>query len=107
MSVCVLIKILSNKKVIILFKYFRKRRFVKISPSGGLCYEQFKDKCTGGIARIATIVKKLKRIRTNPIFLNAGDSFQGTLYYDLFKGNITAQFMNKLHPDVHVSITQS
>ncbi|XP_058806758.1 apyrase-like [Phymastichus coffea] len=76
-------------------------RFIEVSPSGGLCYEQEKDRCVGGVSRVATIVERLKKIRRNPIFLNAGDCFQGTLYYELFKGNITAYFMNKLHPDVH------
>lgn len=91
------------KKKIFFFSNFFNHRFVEVLPSGGLCYEQAKDKCVGGISRVGTVVERLKQIRPNPILLNAGDSFQGTLYYDLFKGNITAQFMNKLKIDAHVS----
>ncbi|XP_016845606.1 apyrase isoform X2 [Nasonia vitripennis] len=73
-------------------------RFLPVSPpSGGLCYEN--EKCVGGIARVASIVNHLKQIRPNAIFLNAGDCFQGTLYYDVHRGNITAYFMNKLPHD--------
>lgn len=85
--------------------YHSQYRFVQVSPSGGLCYKQDEEQCVGGVSRVATIVDRLRQIRPNPIFLNAGDCFQGTLYYDLFKGNITAYFMNKLHPDVHVRIS--
>ncbi|XP_001603018.1 apyrase isoform X7 [Nasonia vitripennis] len=72
-------------------------RFLPVSPSGGLCYEH--EKCVGGIARVVSIVNRLKQIRPNAIFLNAGDCFQGTLYYDVHRGNITAYFMNKLPHD--------
>ncbi|OXU20285.1 hypothetical protein TSAR_016141 [Trichomalopsis sarcophagae] len=72
-------------------------RFLPVSASGGLCYEH--EKCVGGIARVVSIVHRLKQIRPNAIFLNAGDCFQGTLYYDVHRGNITAYFMNKLPHD--------
>ncbi|XP_014226882.1 apyrase-like [Trichogramma pretiosum] len=72
-------------------------RYVEVAPNGGLCYE--KSKCVGGVARLGSIIKRLASIRKNPIVLNAGDSFQGTLYYELYRGNITAHFMNLLPHD--------
>ncbi|XP_058806741.1 apyrase-like isoform X2 [Phymastichus coffea] len=53
----------------------------------------------GGIARVSTIIKKLKQQRSNAILLNAGDFFNGTLYYALFQESITAHFMNLLPHD--------
>ncbi|XP_014208226.1 apyrase [Copidosoma floridanum] len=73
-------------------------RYEPVSPpSGSLCYDA--DKCVGGIARVARIVKRYKENQPNALFLNAGDNFQGTLYYDLYRGNITAPFMNDLPHD--------
>lgn len=57
----------------------------------------------GGIARIATMVKSLKKIRPNAILLNAGDCFTGSLYYGLFQEKIVAHFMNQLPHDAIVS----
>jgi len=54
------------------------------------------DECIGGFARVYTAVNDLISKRENPIFLNAGDNFQGTLYYNMFKWNITQEFMNML-----------
>ncbi|XP_011501279.1 PREDICTED: apyrase-like [Ceratosolen solmsi marchali] len=72
-------------------------RFIPIAPDGGFCYDQ--EKCVGGIARVSTIVHHLKQQHPNAILLNAGDCFQGTLYYDIYRDNITAYFMNKLPHD--------
>lgn len=38
------------------------------------------------------------------ILLNAGDSFQGTLWYNLHKWNVTQYFLNKLPTDAYVGI---
>ena len=40
--------------------------------------------------------------RPNPIFLNAGDHYQGTLWYNVHRWNVTATFMNMLPHDVMV-----
>lgn len=80
-------------------------RFEQTSPSSGVCPEGQEETCVGGIARIATVVKSLVKERPNPVFLNAGDNFQGTLWYTKFKWNVTAQFMNMLPHDALVSIS--
>ncbi|XP_008212356.1 apyrase isoform X1 [Nasonia vitripennis] len=92
-------KVVSDKSFelsIIHFSDFHAR-YVPVSPSGGLCHEN--EKCVGGIARVANIVQRLKQIRKNAIFLNAGDCFEGTLYYGIYRGNVTAYFMNELPHD--------
>lgn len=39
---------------------------------------------------------------TNILFLNAGDTYTGTTWFNLFKANITADFLNILKPDAIV-----
>lgn len=51
-----------------------------------------------------TIVKRLLNERPNPIFLNAGDNFQGSFWYTLFKHNVTSHFFKMLPTDVYVSL---
>ena len=57
----------------------------------------------GGFARIATRVEQLRedaqRQKQGMLFLHAGDCFQGTLYFSLFKGVANADLLNSLHID--------
>lgn len=57
----------------------------------------------GGFARIATRVQQLKtdalRQQRGFLFVHAGDCFQGTLYFSLFKGQANAQMLNLLGID--------
>lgn len=57
----------------------------------------------GGFARIATRVKQLREEATKTdqdfVFLHAGDCFQGTLYFSLFKGEANATMLNGLGID--------
>jgi 5'-nucleotidase len=48
----------------------------------------------GGFARLATLVKKHRRTDINPVLLHAGDAFQGTLYYNVYKGLADGALMN-------------
>lgn len=50
------------------------------------------------------MVKSLLEARknTNPLYLNAGDSFQGTLWYNIGRWNVTSQFLNMLKADAMV-----
>lgn len=67
------------------------------------CKEKLGQVCIGGIGRTITMVKKLKEERENqnknPIFLNIGDNFVGTLWYELFGWNVTSHVLNLLPPD--------
>ncbi|WP_217512294.1 bifunctional metallophosphatase/5'-nucleotidase [Vibrio metschnikovii] len=57
----------------------------------------------GGFARIATRVEQLradaKRMQREFILVHAGDCFQGTLYFSLFKGLANAEMLNSLGLD--------
>lgn len=57
----------------------------------------------GGFARIATRVAQLRddalRMQREFLFLHAGDCFQGTLYFSLFKGKANADMLNALKLD--------
>ncbi|WP_099611242.1 bifunctional metallophosphatase/5'-nucleotidase [Vibrio fujianensis] len=57
----------------------------------------------GGFARIATRIHQLKadaqRMKRGFIFVHAGDCFQGTLYFSLFKGQANAEMLNALGID--------
>ncbi|XP_013418346.1 5'-nucleotidase-like, partial [Lingula anatina] len=55
--------------------------------------------CFGGIARQWTKIQEIRNSEGNVILLDAGDQFQGTLWYTLYKGNVTAYFMNLLRYD--------
>lgn len=57
--------------------------------------------CIGGYARLVSKAKELLEARKdlNPIFLNAGDNFQGTLWYNIGRWNVTVQFLNMLDVD--------
>ncbi|MCG9595666.1 bifunctional metallophosphatase/5'-nucleotidase [Vibrio sp. Isolate25] len=56
----------------------------------------------GGFARIATRKKQLEESLSDQremLFLHAGDCFQGTLYFSLFKGEANATMLNALNID--------
>ncbi|KYM99521.1 5'-nucleotidase [Cyphomyrmex costatus] len=74
-------------------------RFEQTSPYSGTCREGQEKNCVGGIARVYTAVNQLVKERPNAIFLNAGDHFQGTLWYNIHRWNVTALFMNMLPHD--------
>lgn len=46
-------------------------------------------------------VKELlaSKVALNPIYLNAGDNFQGTLWYNIGRWNVTQEFLNMLPAD--------
>lgn len=77
-------------------------RFEQTGPRSEACHEGEEKDCIGGISRVSTAVNRLMNERPNPIFLNAGDHYQGTLWYNVHRWNVTATFMNMLPHDVMV-----
>ncbi|XP_049854133.1 apyrase-like [Schistocerca gregaria] len=70
-------------------------RFEPINSGGGSCSPS--GACFGGIARVATEARRLiDAAGDNYLFLNAGDNFQGTVWYSLYKWNVTAAILNML-----------
>jgi len=55
--------------------------------------------CLGGSARIKTVADEIRRTRPHVLLVDAGDQFQGTLYYGLFRSAVIAQMMNALGYD--------
>ena len=56
-------------------------------------------KCYGGFARIATLVRQARNSPMPCLFLNAGDTYQGSMWYNVYKWKVVAKFLNLLAPD--------
>jgi 5'-nucleotidase len=60
--------------------------------------EEGKNECFGGIARVKAAIdaerKKLTDAKANVLVLDAGDQFQGSLFYTTYKSEAVADFMN-------------
>ncbi|CAH2261360.1 apyrase-like [Pararge aegeria] len=76
-------------------------RFVETSLSASACNPQVAP-CIGGFARTATLIRQALEREPDSIVLNGGDSFQGTIWYNLLKWNVTQEFMNMIPHDAHV-----
>jgi len=53
----------------------------------------------GGIARRATLIERIRQEQRNVLLLDAGDTVQGTPYFNLFGGKVELEMMSKLHYD--------
>ncbi|MDX8528782.1 5'-nucleotidase C-terminal domain-containing protein [Mesorhizobium sp. MSK_1335] len=64
--------------------------------------EETKGECIGGAGRLITaIAQERKKLEgQNVLLLNAGDSFQGSLFYTTYKGTVEEEFLNQIKPDV-------
>lgn len=60
-------------------------RFEETSVSSSSCTTPEANNCIGGYARVVTKVNELKQKHAskNVVYLNAGDNFQGTLWYNI------------------------
>lgn len=72
-------------------------RFEETNELAGYC--KANESCIGGYARSATVIKHLINTQRNSIYLNAGDSFQGTLWYTYGRWNVTSELFNLLVAD--------
>ncbi|ORX93721.1 Metallo-dependent phosphatase [Basidiobolus meristosporus CBS 931.73] len=63
--------------------------------------DQIKNQqCMGGVARQKTVIDRLRKQYPDLYLFDAGDQFQGTLFYNFYKGNVTAKIMNQLEYDL-------
>jgi len=53
----------------------------------------------GGIVRLASIVNKYRKENPNLLLLDAGDMFQGTPYFNYFKGELIVKVMSQMGYD--------
>lgn len=56
-------------------------------------------KCFGGSARIVTAIDDAKARSDNWLLVDGGDQFQGSLFYNYYKGAASAEMMNKMGYD--------
>lgn len=63
--------------------------------------------CYGGFARVAHKVKEIRQKEKNVIFLNAGDTYQGNIWYVLHKWKVVAHFIELIGLDAMVSLHTS
>lgn len=81
-------------------------RIEPITKYDGTCgaEDDAEGKCFGGVARIKTYLdqrqRALRTLGANVITLDAGDQFQGSLFYSTYKGKAAAEFMNEMGFDV-------
>jgi len=76
-------------------------RFRPISKYDNNCSAKnnAKGKCFGGSARLSSAIEDARSRHSNTILLDGGDQFQGTLFYNLYKGKVAAEMMNMLEYD--------
>lgn len=55
-----------------------------------------KGKSIGGYARQASVIIDRRSKAVNPVLLNAGDTFQGTLYFNEYEGLADLSYMNMI-----------
>ncbi|MGP3698240.1 bifunctional metallophosphatase/5'-nucleotidase [Rhodobacter sp. NSM] len=76
-------------------------RFEPISKYDSTCppEDNAAGECFGGIARLVTAIAEARGQGGTRLLLDAGDQFQGSLFYTRYKGDLAAEFMNKLDYD--------
>lgn len=65
------------------------------------------SRCVGGMARLATQVQRIRSAEPHVLLLDAGDQYQGTIWFTVYKGAEVAHFMNALGYDAMVSRWQT
>jgi 5'-nucleotidase len=53
----------------------------------------------GGVARRATLVKRVRKENSNTLVIDAGDVFQGTPYFNFYKGEVEYKAMSEIGYD--------
>ncbi len=53
----------------------------------------------GGVARRATLVKRVRKDNRNTLLVDAGDAFQGTPYFNLYRGEVELKAMSAIGYD--------
>ncbi|XP_072359337.1 5'-nucleotidase-like isoform X3 [Scyliorhinus torazame] len=57
------------------------------------------SKCFAGVARRLTKIREIRGQEKNVLLLDAGDQYQGTIWFSYYKGTEAAHFMKKLNYD--------
>ena len=81
-------------------------RFHQTNKVSGICSNETakRGECYGGFARVSEAVRLAKGDRSKKtLFLIAGDIYQGTIWYTVYKWRIVSVLTNMLQPDAMVS----
>lgn len=70
----------------------------EFSSSGTDCTRPERG-CYGGYARVKTVIEEQRPNFEDSLWLNAGDEFQGTLFYSYYGGEKIAEVLNELKFD--------
>lgn len=93
----------SNFTLTILHNNDVHARVDQVTMSGSNCTTKDAEaqKCFGGYARIASFINQIRQQKNNQavIVLNAGDSFQGSLFYTYYKSAALWPFINAIQYD--------
>ena len=54
----------------------------------------------GGVSRLATLAKRIRAENPNTLLIDAGDAFQGTPYFNFYKGEVEYKSMSAIGYDV-------
>ena len=81
-------------------------RIEETNKYGGTCSQEDSQagNCFGGVARRKTAIETVRSNHDNVLLLDAGDEFQGTVWFNVYKGLEAAHFMNLLGYDAMVSV---
>lgn len=73
-------------------------RVDQFDSSGNSCdaEEAAANECFGGAARLKTAVEQVRAETPNTVLLDAGDQFQGTLFYNQYRGGEAQEMMTLL-----------
>ncbi len=78
--------------------------YEQFNKYGGLCKAEQAEagECFGGVARLMTMVQQIRDQHPDALLLDAGDEFQGTLFFIQYQGQAAQEFMNTLGYDAMV-----
>lgn len=98
---------LSDLNILLLHTNDMHAHFLPVDQSIGSCDNDTSTACYGGFARLKNVtdlkIQEAAEKGRQTIYLNAGDSYQGTAYYTFFKWKIVAEMVSLLGIDVMVS----
>ncbi|XP_006823452.1 snake venom 5'-nucleotidase-like [Saccoglossus kowalevskii] len=98
---CILPYALCDYKLTLLHTNDVHARFEETDVNSGSCDESEKaaGECYAGVSRRMTEVERIRERDENVLLLDAGDEYQGTMWFFVYKGKATSHFMNWLDYD--------
>jgi len=91
-------------RLVVLHNNDMHARFEQTNGQSGRCAQKHlsTSDCFGGFARVAQVVKDIKAKEPHVLFLNAGDTYQGTTWYTVHKWKVVAHFIQMIGLDAMV-----